>query len=91
MFIETKTRWKYKLTAALMFKAVEPILEKAGSVEIDEDFVGRSKLIEKYLTKLFITIKRQKPRIYFSRRLNSKNVEKADVLTKLAKKGLLSS
>jgi hypothetical protein len=85
-----QAHWKYKLTAALIFKAVEPIFTKGDSVEIDEDFVGRSKLIEKYLTRLFVTLKGEKPRIYFSRRLSSKHVEKADVLTKLAKKGLLT-
>lgn len=41
-----QAHWKYKLTAALMFKAIEPIFMKGDSVEIDEDFVGRSRLIE---------------------------------------------
>jgi len=81
--------WKYKLTAALIFEVVKPLFRKGDSLEIDEDFVGRSKLIEKYLTRLFITLKGEKPLIYFSRRLSSKHIEKADVLTKLAKKGFL--
>jgi hypothetical protein len=85
-----QAHWKYKLTAALIFEAVEPLFRKGDSIEIDEDFVGRSKLIRNYLTRLFITLKGEKPRIYFSRRLSSKHVERADVLTKLAKKGLLT-
>ena len=59
-------------------------------IEVDEDFVGRSKLIKKFLTRLFISLKGEKPQIYFSRRLSSKHVQKADVLTKLAKKGFLT-
>lgn len=85
-----QAHWKYKLTAALIFNAAEPIFVKGDSIEIDEDFVGRSKLIEKYLTKLFVSLKEEKPRIYFSRRLSSKHIEEADVLTKLAKKGFLT-
>lgn len=82
-----RSHWKYKLTAALIFRAVEPIFVKGDSIEIDEDFVGRSKQIKRYLTRLFLSLKGEKPRIYFTRRLSSKHVEKADVLTKLAKKG----
>jgi hypothetical protein len=85
-----QTYWKYKLTAALIFEAVKPLFRRGDSIEIDEDFVGRSKIIAKYLTKLFITLKGERPPIYFTRRLSSKHVEKADVLTKLAKKGFLT-
>jgi len=63
---------------------------KGDSIEIDEDFVGRSKQIKKYLICLFVRLKGNKPRVYFSRRLSSKHVEKADVLSKLAKKGFIT-
>ena len=82
-------RWKYKVSAALIYRAAEPLFVKGDIIEIDEDFTGHSKLIKKYLIRLFISLKGERPQIYFSRRLSSKYVEKADVLTKLAKRGFL--
>lgn len=84
-----RAHWKYRLSAALIFRTVEPIFMRGDTIEVDEDFAGRSKLIEKFLTQLFISLKGERPRIYFSRRLSSKHIEEADVLTKLAKKGFL--
>ena len=83
-------RWKYKITAALIFRAANPIFVTGDALEIDEDFVGHSKQIESYVTRLFISLRRAKPEIYFSNRLGSERVRRADVHTKLAKGGLIT-
>jgi len=46
-------------------------------------------MLKKYLTRLFISLKGERPQLYFSRRLNSKHMEKADVSSTLARRGFL--
>lgn len=80
--------WKVRLTAALIYKTIESIVREEDILEIDEDFTGKPKeRIIKCLSKIMIKEKGFKLKMYFGRRLTSKYIQKADVLSKLAKKG----
>lgn len=48
------TNWREKLSAVLMFKAIEPIISLYDIIQIDLDFQGwRKTKVEAYLRKLF--------------------------------------
>lgn len=46
--------WREKVSAACMFKCLEPVVRHSDIIQIDKDFLGwREEIMERYLKRLF--------------------------------------
>lgn len=83
--------WRWKLSAILIFKSVEPLIKQNDIIQIDTDFQGKNrKKIESYLKKLFgkkyLGKMLSNPKIQFIPSKLSEDVKLADKKSKRARR-----
>lgn len=86
-----RKHWRWKLSAILIFRSIEPLIKQNDIIQIDTDFQGKNRRkVEDYLKKLFGTKyygkKLSNPKIQFIPAKHSEDVKLAHKKSRKARK-----
>lgn len=86
-----RKEWRWKLSAILIFKSIEPLIKQNDIIQIDTDFQGKNRAkIESYLRKLFgikyYGKKLSNPKIQFIPPIHSEDVKLAHKKSRKARR-----